>query len=278
MSSMQSLALSPPVFSILSGLIEEKAGLHYGLLDRELLQEKASARAIEAGFESLLDYYYYLRYDDADATELHQLLENLVVNETYFFREWPALRTLVEEFIAPWCAQGRKVRVWSAACSTGEEPLSLAMLLEEQNLLSNVEIVATDISQRVLNRAQSGTFGKRAIRMNPDRALQAKNLEAAGDGYRIRENLVKAIRWEKKNLLIDDQLATLGTFDVILCRNVLIYFADPTVKSVLASLASRLSEDGVLLVGVSESLLRYGTCFVGEERSGTFVYRKGGSQ
>jgi chemotaxis protein methyltransferase CheR len=271
---MQELELSPPVFSILSGLIEEKIGLHYGLLDRELLREKASARAIEASFESLLDYYYYLRYDERGDEELAELVEALVVGETYFFREWPAVRVLVDSFIEPWVAAGRRPRIWSAACATGEEPLSLAMLLDARGMLDQTELVATDISLRALSRAQTGRFGRRSLRQVPDPGLVERYIQAEGDGHVVAPSLIRKIRWERRNLVIDEDVAALGSFDAILCRNVLIYFCDRTVRSVLERLWTALEDEGVLLVGVSESLLRYGSGFVGEERAGAFVYRK----
>lgn len=269
------LELSPSVFSILSSFIEEKAGLHYGLFDRELLQEKTAARAIESGFDSLLDYYYFLRYDPAGAQELAELIEALVVNETYFFREWQAIRVLVDSFIAPWCQAGRRPRIWSAACASGEEPLSLAMALDDKNLLGQVEIVATDISTRVLTKAQAGRFGRRSVRQVPEPHLLNRYLRAEGDGYAVVPELLGAICWERRNLLESADYARMGVFDVILCRNVLIYFADQTVQYVLDYLSKALTQDGVLLVGVSESLLRYGSGFTGEEHSGAFVYRKG---
>lgn len=274
MESMAQLELSLSVFSILSALIEEKVGLHYGLPDREILQEKASSRALEAGFDSLLDYYYFLRYDDSNGEELRQLTETLVVNETYFFREWNAIETLVDSFITPRCASGRKVKVWIAASSTGEEPLSLAMLLADRNLLNQVEIVATDISARALAKAKSGKFGKRSIRQVPVVRLFEKYLRSEGEGYQVSRDLIQAIRWEQRNLLRDEDIIRAECFDVILCRNVLIYFSDQTVHSVLGRLSRVLEKEGVLLVGVSESLFRYGSSFVGEERGGAFVYRK----
>lgn len=269
------LELSPSVFSILSSFIEEKVGLHYGVFDRELLQEKASARAIESGFDSLLDYYYFLRYDPAGEKELNELIEALVVNETYFFREWSAVRVLVDSFLEPWCRSGRRARIWNTACATGEEPLSLAMALDDKGLLDKVEIVATDVSSRVLAKAQSGKFGKRSVRQVPEPHLCEKYLSAEADGYRVAPQLISAIRWERRNLLSSQDYAHMGVFDVILCRNVLIYFSDQTVQYVLEHLSKALAQDGVLLVGVSESLLRYGSAFTGEERSGAFVYRKG---
>lgn len=271
---MADLELSPPVFAILSGLIEEKVGLHYGLLDTELLAEKAAARALDAGFESLLDYYYYLRYDPRGDQELAELVETLVVGETYFFREWPAVQVLVDHFLAPWIAAGRRPRVWSAACASGEEPLSLAMLLDARGLLSRVEIVATDVSARAVERALTGRYGKRSLRAVPDPALVERYVRRENDSYRIAPQLTAAVHWRTLNLVDGPECAALGAFDAILCRNVLIYFADATVRSVLDRLARALVDDGVLLVGVSESLLRYGSALNGEECGGAFVYRK----
>src|SRR5262245_39642250 len=147
---MDDLELTPPVFAILSALIEERIGLTYTLQDRELLASKVSARAAELGFGSLLDYYYYLRYDATSDTEFTALVNALVVNETFFFREFAALSVMVVELLAPRVRAGQTPRVWCAACSTGEEPISLAMLLEQHGLLGRVEIVATDISSNAL--------------------------------------------------------------------------------------------------------------------------------
>lgn len=272
--SSSKLELTPAVFSILSGLIDEKLGLHYTLLDREILQDKASVRAIEAGFDSLLDYYYFLRYDDADHKELNELVEALVVNETYFFREWAAIEVIAKFFIAPMCAQGKRPRIWSSACSTGEEPLSLAMLLDDMGLLDQVDIVASDISQRVLGKPQKGKYGKRAVRSTQPQKLLEKYLSQEGDEYCVMKRLVDKISWKQLNLLDPEAFKQIGEIDIILCRNVLIYFSDETIKKVLDYFHKTLLPDGVLLVGVSESLLRYGNSFVGEERDGSFVYLK----
>lgn len=271
---MAGLELSTSVFVILSSLIEDKVGLHYEMHDRELLEQKASARALEAGFESLLDYYYYLRYDPHGDEELDELVESLVVGETYLFREWQPIQVLVDAFVAPWCAVGRRPRIWSAACASGEEPLSLAMLLDARGLLSQVEIVASDLSTRALDKARRGRYGKRSLRHDVEPQLVERYLRAVDDGYVVDLRLTEAVRWHHGNLLRDESVAPLGRFDAILCRNVLIYFSDRTVRAVLERLARALRDEGVLLVGVSESLSRYGSGLAGEERGGAFFYRK----
>src|ERR1700712_982918 len=133
--AMPDLNMTPQVFAILSGLIEERLGLFYGLQDKELLESKISARTLELGFDSALDYYYLLRYDDPDAKELDALTETLVVNETFFFREYDQLRVVLSRFIAPLARAGKRPRVWCAACATGEEPYTLAFWLEQHGLL-----------------------------------------------------------------------------------------------------------------------------------------------
>ena len=269
------LPLSPQVFNILAAVVEERAGLHYGPADLLLLRDKVSPRAEQLGFDSLLDYYYFLRYDPAGPAELDLLVELLVVHETYFFREVDQLRVLVRQLLPNLLLQQRRVRVWCAAAATGEEPLSLAMLLESEGLLSRCAIVATDVSERALARARSGKFGGRSLR-----ALSASDeerwLERKEDGVSLRKDLSASIEWARLNLLDEDRIAALGKFEVILLRNVLIYFSDATVVRVVAALERALIPGGYLLVGASESLLRYSTGFQCREHGGAFFYQRAG--
>jgi chemotaxis protein methyltransferase CheR len=271
---MGSLPLSPQVFAILASLIEERIGIHYALSEREILAEKVSTRAVEAGFDSLLDYYYFLRYDADAARELDALTDALVVNETYFFRELDQVQLVVNEFLVPLVKAGRRPRLWCAASSSGEEALTLAMLLAESGCLHDVEIVASDISPRILARAREGVFGKRALRQVHVPTLVDRYLQISADTIRVRPDILAAVDYRRVNLLDERQVSALGTFDVILCRNVLIYFREERVRTILLRLADALLPDGALFVGASESLLRFGTAFRCEERSGIFYYRK----
>ncbi len=271
---MTGLALTQPVFVILSALIEERTGLHYDWSDCELLVDKLTPRVSERGLESMLDYYYYLRYDPGAEAELAALVEALVVNETYFFRESAALEVVAKSFVPELLAQGVRPRIWSAACATGEEPLTLAMLLDAEGLLDKVTLVATDISARVLARAREGVYVRRSLRALPPETV-GRWLEPCGDGMRVVPRIVDAVSFQQLNLVDDQQLAALGTFDFVLCRNVLIYFSDPVIEKVLAGIARCLKPEGRLLVGASESLLRLNSAFVCEEHAGVFVYRRG---
>ncbi|WP_437614322.1 protein-glutamate O-methyltransferase CheR [Sorangium sp. So ce834] len=269
------LPISPQVFAIFSALIAEKIGIHYDAGDRELLGDKVSVRALDAGFDSLLDYYYFLRYDPAGAAELDALIDALVVGETYFFRELAQLEVAVAELVAPRALAGERPRIWSAACSTGEEPFTIAMLLAERGLLGKVDLVASDISARALSRARAGVYGPRSLRSNaPPPPFATRWLEVTPDRVAVSAELKEAIDWRRINLLEASEVASLGQFDVIVCRNVLIYFHDNTARWVITNLAGALAADGALLVGISESLLRLGTALACEERGGVFLYRK----
>ncbi|HEX5658176.1 MAG TPA: protein-glutamate O-methyltransferase CheR [Polyangiales bacterium] len=268
---MPELSCTPQVFAILTALVEERCGLSYTLRDRLLFESKAAARAADAGFESMLDYYYFLRYDDPEARELNALVEALVVQETYFFRELAALEVAVDELLAPRVAAGARPRVWCAACATGEEVLTLAMLLADRNLLGHVELIASDISERGLAKARRGVYSKRALRSTPHQGLAARFLAERGTELVADPTLLAKIDFRQVNLLEPPEL---GAFDVILCRNVLIYFDDRRVRTVVGQLGEMLVPDGALIVGVSESLLRFGTELRCEELRGSFLYRK----
>ena len=271
---MAELELTPQLFAIFASLVEQACGLHYDAHDRELFGTKLAAHAAELGYDSLLDYYYRLRYDDPDGSELQRLVEALVVHETYFFRELDPLRTLVDGHLARVVAERGRARVWSAACATGEEPLTLAMLLAERGLLDRVEILGTDLSTAAIARAKQGRHTRRALRLDPPPDLVERYLDRVATGVTVTPRIHRAVEFRTLNLLDDAAVAALGTFDVILCRNVLIYFSDELVVRIVDRIARALAPNGVIAVGVSESLLRFGTSLACEERGNSFFYRR----
>lgn len=273
---MPTLSMSPQLFVLFSTLVEDTAGVLYGPQDRELFTGKIADHAIELGYTSLLDFYYRLRYDDADGVETRRMIDALLVHESYFFRELPPLLELVDHHIPLAIKRRGRARVWSAACAAGEEPFTVAMLLDERGLLDHVEIVATDLSAAVLARAVGGRHSRRALREGHPAVTAARYLETSPQGVIIAPRIRSAVRFERLNLVDGAAVAKLGTFDVILCRNVLIYFRDKRAVSVVERLAGALRPDGLLAVGVSESLLRFGTSLQCEERNGAYFYRRAG--
>lgn len=277
-------SLAPPVFSILSALVEERLGLHHGPNDIDVFATKVLARMEEAGFHSALDYYYFLRYDPASQREFEALTDALVVGETYFFREVEPLRAALEHVVRPRIESAGAARIWCTACATGEEPLSIAMLLADAGLLDRCEIVATDVSERAIRRARANVFGTRSTRVisaplpgvwsEELAATSAHWLRPVSDGVGVDPLLHAAVDFRQFNLMDQTKEEPFGLFDLVVCRNVLIYFDDATVRTVVEGLSRSLRPDGKLLVGASESLLRFGTMLHCEERGGAFFYAK----
>jgi chemotaxis protein methyltransferase CheR len=271
---MPSVDMSPQLFVLFTSLVEEVSGISYGVSDNELFVSKVADHAIELGYSSLLDYYYRLRYDDVDGQEVRRLIEMLLVHETYFFRELQPLVGLVDTHLVPIAKQRGGARVWSAACASGEEPYTLAMLLDDRGVLDQVEIVATDLSETVLQRARTGRHTRRSLREGHPPELAAKYLEVSSQGVLVSPRIRSAVHFERANLVDADRIGQLGLFDAILCRNVLIYFKETRVLSVVERVAAALKPSGLLAVGVSESLMRFGTSLICEERQGSFFYRR----
>lgn len=268
------MPMTPQVFAILSGLIEERLGLWYSLADKPLLESKIATRTLELGFDSALDYYYYLRYDDPKGVELDLLTESLVVNETFFYREYDQLQVVLSKFVAPLIEAGVRPRVWCTACSTGEEPSTIAMWLAERGLLGKVELIASDISAAALAVAQTGSYRPRSLRQVPRGVEPSRWIETQNGKLTVHPEIRAAIDWRKLNLMDEAAVRAVGELDVVLCRNLLIYFRDDVVRRIVGQLAARLKPGGVLLVGVSESLMRFGTTLACEEHEGAFLYRK----
>lgn len=267
-------ALSPSLFALFASLVEDACGMHYGPNDHALFAAKLEAHAADLGHDSLLDYYYRLKYDDPDGSERRRLVEALVVHETYFFRELAPLEILVDDHLAGVIHERGRARIWSAACATGEEAFTIAMLLDARGLLDRVELVGTDISTQAIARARAGQHGRRSLRDGHPAHLARHYLEHGPKGVALSPRIQHAVRFEVLNLFDRNAIAALGTFDVILCRNVLIYFRDAQVATVLDGLAGALASDGLLAVGVAESLLRFGTSLQCEEHGRAFFYRR----
>ena len=265
------LPLSLAVLRLLADVVEKHAGIRHSDADLDFFASKVGERASDAGFESLLDYYYMLRYDDPKGAELDQLIDVMVVGETYFFREAGPLGTLVDT-LGETAARGGRLRIWSAACATGEEPVTLAILLARKGLLDAVDIVASDISQRAVDRARKGTYGVTAHRAVPTGVDPWIRVE--GGRAIVDEQLRAGIDWRCVNLTDESSVSRLGSFDAIVCQNVLLYFADETARKVADNLVGALHPGGRLLVGTCESLMRFGSTLECEERNGAFFYKR----
>ena len=264
------------VFVILRDLIRDRIGVSFEDNARDLLAMKLSDRVRALGLRSFLDYFYVLKYGPGADEEWDRLTDALSVQETYFWREMDQVRALVEVLVPEHVSAGRgPVRIWSAACATGEEPLTIAMALAEAGWFdrAEVEIRATDTSPAAIEKAEQGVYRERSFRALPP-ALRERYFTPADGGWRVAPGLRARVRYSRANLLEPGDTRPLATAPFVFCRNVFIYFSAQTVARVVGQLAERMPRPGYLFVGVSESLARAKTPLDLEEIGGAFVYVK----
>jgi chemotaxis protein methyltransferase CheR len=272
------LGLSGAALPLLRDLIHERTGLFYEQARLDSLGDRLAPLVVQRGFVSFLDYYYLLKYDDAAAEEWGRVMDALSVPETYFWREIDQIQAIVQCVVpallarAPW----EPLRIWSVPCATGEEPLTIAMALEEAGLFSRgaIEIHASDASPAVVAKARAGRFRQRAFRSLPA-TLRDRYFTQDGDGWIAAPALQRRITsWSVVNLLSDAQSAPHARAPVVFCRNLFIYFSQTAVARVVGQLERLMPAPGYLCVGASESLMRLQTRFELEEIGGAFVYVK----
>ena len=249
------LDISDNEFFTLRDLIRARFGIWYDDQKRFLLLSRLSTRVAKRGFETFAAYVRYLQVDPRRDEEWNDLASVLSNNETYFFRERAQLKALAGAVLDEFLTRGPRVRLWSAACSSGEEPFSLAMTLIETGKIADamLSIRATDISPRVLDLADRGYYRALSFRATEPPMLH-RWFRAQGDGFVIDDRIRRLVSFARLNLLDDARVAAEGPFDAIFCRNVLIYFDKPTQKRVVESFAKALRPGGYLFLGHAESL------------------------
>jgi chemotaxis protein methyltransferase CheR len=272
-----SLGLQPAAMTLLRDLIHDRFGVFFEPNRFDILADRLAPLVTERGFTAYLDYFYFLKYDEASRTEWERVADAISVPETYFWREIDQLRAVVDHIVPGLVRRGRApVRIWSVPCASGEEPLTVAMLLEDAGWFERggVEIHAADVSPAALARARAGRYRERSLRLlSPYH--RAKYFRADGDQWRICESLLARVSsWRRLNLRNPDDAVVVATGDIVLCRNMFIYFSQPAIREVVDCLASRMRTPSYLCIGASESLLRITKQFDLQEIGGAFVYVK----
>jgi chemotaxis protein methyltransferase CheR len=269
--------LSPADFDFVAGLLKSNSGLSLSPTKAYLLDSRVIPLLRRYGLRSTREFVTALRTDEKGVM-LTELSEAMATYETYFFRDatpFDSLQKRVLPHLREKLQGVKQLRIWSAACSTGQEPYSLAMMLEEERHLWagwKIEILATDVSNTALSRAREGVYSQFEVQ----RGLPIRNLMAyftkEGDQWRIKAQVRKHVRFEQLNLL--QPFSYLGTFDIILCRNTLIYFDSETKTRVLNHIAKVISADGVLVMGAAETTLHYSDRFMLHPFDRTFYVAK----
>jgi len=272
------LDLPDDVFRLLRDAIYRRSGLWFSDSAKYLLQKRLSPRARDLNFDSFQKYYYFLQYDPRAEAEFDEIYDVVTTKETYFFREASQMTAFVEEIVPDILSRKgiKKIRVWSAGCSTGEEPYSIAMLLQESRLFDRVsfDIFASDISQQVLVRARKGQYREASFRVT-DPNIRDKYFTREDDGsWRIHDDIRNRVSFGRLNLYDEPRVSLLGAVDVVFCRNVIIYFDDASKRTVIGGFFNRIVDGGYLLLGHSESLISLSTQFKLVHLRNDMVYQK----
>jgi chemotaxis protein methyltransferase CheR len=301
------VTLKPEDFRLLRDLFTSRAGLQFGPEFRYTMERRLRDRLMVRELSSFSEYHHYLRFGARASEEWDEAIDLLTTNETYFFREDRQLRAFQNEILPMLHAQARtrrRIAVWSAGCSTGEEVYTIAMLLAQSRLFPqrpngseppesarsllarspsdrpnganggwDVKVYGSDISRRCVTAARRGIYGESSFRATPDE-LRRSYFRSGPEGWNVLESVRQVCHFGQMNLLDRDRPRVIGNVDAIFCRNVLIYFDARSRKTAIERLYERLHPGGVLLLGHSESLLNVSTAFELLHLRDDLVYRK----
>lgn len=268
---MGDLDLSDRLYKKFVKLVYDSAGISLGDSKRELVRSRLSKRLRALDLPSFEAYFDLLSKRDPDGTELVMMLDNISTNKTDFFREHQHFVFLIETVLPALMDKAKKngskrIRIWSAGCSSGEEPYTLAMVLRDRldpSVAWDAKILATDISTRVLHFAYEGLYEEQKVKVIPPQYRTAsftKEKSPRGTLFRIKPEVKQMVTFRRLNLM-NASFPFSGTFDVIFCRNVMIYFDLQTQETLVNKYYRYLSPGGYLFIGHSESLNNLKTPF-----------------
>jgi chemotaxis protein methyltransferase CheR len=270
------MILSDDLYDKYIKLIYKKTGLHYEYSKKYFVEKRIEKRAELLQMDSLNEYFMMLKFEE-DTSEFYRLINDLTVNETYFFRDFPQLRNFAED-VLPKVAQkkenSKKMKIWCAACSTGEEPYTLSIILQEMLEKPEkweIQILASDINTEVLQSAKIGLYDSRSVKDVPPEYLE-KYFTKRHDKYLININGRKSVSFKRINLMNEKEMSSINGCDFIFCRNCLIYFDDESRKSVITSFYESLNPEGFLFLGHSESVGRISSAYKVKKMGDTNVY------
>jgi chemotaxis protein methyltransferase CheR len=249
--------LKPEDFDFVSKLIKSRSGLVLTQDKFYLLESRLMPIARKRGLKDLGELIGALR--GMDRTLVEDVVEAMTTNESFFFRDtkpFDQFRHVVLPHMIKARASKRHLRIWCAAASSGQEPYSLAMILQDfasQLAGWRIDIIGTDISREILNKARAGLYSQFEVQRGLPITLLVKHFQKAEDMWQISADLRSKVQYREFNLLED--LKSLGQFDVVYCRNVLIYFDQPTKTDVLSRISAQMPDDGFLFLGGAETVL-----------------------
>lgn len=257
--------MTPHEFEFLRKFLKERSGLVLLPTKQYLVESRLMPVVRRAKFAGIDELVKRLQAPEAEALRI-EVTEAMTINESFFLRDKIPFDRF-RDTILPWLLTARaprkRIRIWCAAAATGQEPYSLAMILDAAAAMLQgwrVEILATDISREMIERARAGTYNQFEVQRGLPVQMLLKHFEQTGDQWRISDKLRGMVQFRQINLL--DDFASLGSFDVIFCRNVLIYFDSATKIAVLERLSQVLARDGFLVLGAAETVVGLTRVFV----------------
>ena len=269
-------------FASIRDEVYRKLGLYFEDTKVYFIQKRLEKRMEVLSMDSFADYAFLLRYGDADGREMQALANLITTNETYMFREFDQLQAFADHclpmILKPLeAANDRRLRIWSAGCSSGEEPYTLAVILREvmhDCQAWDIKIKATDVDQVRLEMARRAVYDERSVKEIPSEYFDRHVTRLPAGYFGIKPETAKLVEIEHLNLNDRMAMRSMRQFDFIFCRNVLIYFDDASRKAVVDHFYNALKPGGFIFLGHSESVGRISTAFKLLRVGQNLVYRK----
>lgn len=273
------VTLDKESFVKLRDLIHEKAGIYFADSKVYLMESRLQRRLKERNFNNFEDYFTYLKWGASNNDEFTHLINAVTTNETYFYREPNHYDALIQNVLPILAANKLKpeIKIWSAGCSTGEEPYTIAMLISQNPACVGskiVKIYASDISEQVLNAARCGAYTQHATRELPADLWKYFKETEKGKIWTINDKIKSMVQFMHVNLFDAGQLKFFQNIDIIFCRNVIIYFNDEGKRGVINNFYDALASGGYLFLGHSESLHTISSAFKLVRFDKALVYQK----
>ncbi|MCC7202973.1 MAG: protein-glutamate O-methyltransferase CheR [Nitrospirae bacterium] len=284
MLTTNTVKMSDNAFYSLRDMIYSRSGMHFPDNKKYLLENRLARHIEDAGYGSFDKYIDFLKHDAGKEKEFTFLFNIITTNETFFFRDIGQLQAfesvVLPEIVKKLKARGsNKLRIWSAACSTGEEPYTLSIMVSDTLSAPeykdwDIEIHGSDISEAVLSSARRGEYNDYSVRNLSPQHLDRYFTKNGGGKYAIKPDVKRLVRFSNINLSDDAAIRMYRGMDIIFCRNVLIYFDEASKKKVISSLYNSLLSGGYLFIGHSESLFNISRAFKIVNANNVLIYQK----
>jgi len=252
-------------FALFIRQVKQKTSIDLSQYKETQMKRRLMTLRAKHGFATFAEFWDALQRNER---LMNEFLDRMTINVSEFWRNASRWAVLEERFIPAMLRDGRTLRIWSAACSTGEEPYTIAMILDRLGALARADILATDIDANVIEKAKAGLYPERSLKEVPA-AYRKAYFTAADGGWRVSDKLIRAVRFRRHNLLHDPFGAD---FDLIICRNVMIYFTEEAKHELYHKFARALRPGGLLFVGSTEQI--FTPAQYGMETTETFFYRR----